>query len=143
MKKYFLLIFTVLSLISPVSQAQTTNECVLTFTHDYFNWYRNETTIGSDTFEEWVKEEIAIAKGLLILLKNTNKEGCPEHNLNQINHMYRTTVSRLKNLNQLTNNINSGKVVNMPPEFVEATMNYHGYHSELIKSLMYETGVPW
>ena len=147
MKKLFLSIAMALSLFSLPATAvhpQSDNECLVNFTHSYFDWFRGVLRSSSGRpFEEKIKFEIAKSTDLLRFLKNSNAEGCPKKTLTQMRDLRSVTQNRLGKLKHLASRIKAGEVKYPPDSFITARTANRKYHVELIKALRYETGIRW
>jgi|GEM_PF-3682870 len=147
MKRLFLIIAMALSLFSLPATAvhpQSDNECLVNFTHSYFDWFRGvlRSSYGG-SLKEMVQGEMEEATDLLHLLKNTSTESCPKKTLTQMRDLRSVAKSWIGELKQLAGRIKAGEVKYPPDSFITARTAYRKYHVELIKALRYETGIRW
>ena len=144
MKKYFLLIFTVLSLISPVSQAQAANECIVTFTHEYFNWLKTSLPpSNADTFKEAMAMEKAKFKELLTLIKELNDEQCTKYNKTQIATIYQETLKMYEAYNRQYLGAKRGTIKVRDEKNRLLRSKYLRHAAGMVQSLRRQTGIQW
>lgn len=134
----------VLSLFAPLSQAQSDNECLISFTQDYFEWFKGTLhSSASGPLKDRINAEKEELTELLNLLRKDNSESCSSTHETQINGLIVETENLFQILSALLKDVEAGAAFSMGDEVMSARSKYRAYNAKLVKNLMYETGIRW